>query len=196
MMKSQREDFACFFCDYWWLFLTILAILLSLVFTRNLWLPLVFPGAASLPVPISPPSLPSSDLPFSTVLAPTQLGTGDVQVTLRWSGPNDLDLHVIDPGGEEIYFQQPTSSSHGQLDVDANRGCNSRMDNPVENIFWPVGQAPTGKFQVEITYYANCDPATVSTPFTVEVLIDGKQQTFQGQVESIDQTVQIYSYTR
>src|SRR5205085_2107616 len=42
------------------------------------------------------------------------LGTGDVQVTLRWSGTSDLDLHVTDPAGAEINFSTPTSPRGGQ----------------------------------------------------------------------------------
>jgi len=69
-----------------------------------------------------------------------RLGTGDVQVTLRWNTPVDLDLHVIDPLGEEIYFRYTFSPSGGTLDVDANAGCTN--DTPVENVFWPTGGAP------------------------------------------------------
>ena len=33
-----------------------------------------------------------------------ELGTGDVQVTLRWSSSADIDLHVFEPDGTEIWF--------------------------------------------------------------------------------------------
>lgn len=195
-MKSRREDAICFLCDYWWLFLILLAILLSIIFTRSFWAPLVFPQSTDINSP-APQVLPqSTKRPIATVAAPTQLGTGDVQVTLHWDGPNDLDLHVIDPAGEEIFYIQTTSASHGQLDVDANRGCGTRMDKPVENIFWPTGQAPTGKYQISVNYYENCESSPLSTPFIVDVLIDGKTQTFQGQVDTVKHTVQIYSFTR
>ncbi|HYN88710.1 MAG TPA: hypothetical protein VER55_09275, partial [Ardenticatenaceae bacterium] len=76
------------------------------------------------------------------------LGTGDVQVTLRWDNPADLDLHVVDPAGEEISYGHPVAQSGGQLDVDANIGCQD--DLRVENVFWPSGGAPTGTYQVEV----------------------------------------------
>lgn len=195
-MKSRREDTVCFLCDYWWLFLILLAILLAIFFTRDLWAPLVFSQSTDISAPAPQVLQQSTTRPFTTVAAPTQLGTGDVQVTLHWDGPNDLDLHVIDPAGEEIFYVHTTSASHGQLDVDANRGCATRMDKPVENIFWPTSQAPTGNYQVAVNYYENCESAPLSTPFTVEVLIDGKTQTFQGQLDTVGQTVQIYSFTR
>src|SRR5581483_1257465 len=46
------------------------------------------------------------------------LGTGAVQVTLQWSSAADLDLHVVDPTGTEISYQQRNASSGGSLDVD------------------------------------------------------------------------------
>jgi hypothetical protein len=82
------------------------------------------------------------------------LGTGDVQMTLRWNNAADLDLHVTDPSGEEIYFNHPTSTSGGWLDVDANGDCSG--DAPVENVFWPTGGAPVGNFQVSVVYYGDC----------------------------------------
>jgi hypothetical protein len=80
------------------------------------------------------------------------LGSGDVQVTLRWASGADLDLHVTEPNGEEIYYGSRTSSTGGQLDVDANAGCGD--DVPVENVFWPEGQAPNGSYTVEIVGFS------------------------------------------
>jgi hypothetical protein len=78
-----------------------------------------------------------------------ELGTGDVQVTLRWASPADIDLHVTEPDGTEIWYgdKGPTSTG-GQLDVDSNVGCNQEAS--VENVFWPTGQAPSGTYTVEV----------------------------------------------
>jgi uncharacterized protein YfaP (DUF2135 family) len=83
------------------------------------------------------------------------LGTGDVQVTLSWPGGEDLDLHVIDPAGAEIYYSSPTSPSGGQLDHDDTAGC-GESGNHVENVFWPTGTAPPGDYQVFIVSYTGC----------------------------------------
>lgn len=188
-MAARREDITCFLCDYWWLLLALITIILTVVFTRGLWGPLVFPNTT-----ITQAQEPQ--ISFTPVTAPTQLGTGDVQVTLRWEGANDLDLHVMDPAGEEIFYQHKNSASNGELDVDANQGCHSRMDQPVENIFWPTSKAPTGSYKVAVAYYSKCENSSEGTPFTVEVLIDGKSQSFQGQVNTVGETVQIYSFQR
>jgi hypothetical protein len=87
------------------------------------------------------------------------LGGGDIQATLRWSGPADLDLHVIDPAGEEIYYNHVDSASGGHLDHDANANCNGIADddNPVENVFWPTGEAPAGTYTIWVKVFATCD---------------------------------------
>jgi hypothetical protein len=99
------------------------------------------------------------------------LGTGDVQVTLRWDNAADLDLHVVDPAGEEIWYGSSSSTSGGTLDVDANGDCSN--DPPVENVFWPTGGAPDGLYQVEVVYYGACDTAAAAN-YEVSILVDGQ----------------------
>jgi len=91
----------------------------------------------------------------------TGIGGGDVQVTLRWAGAADLDLHVTDPANEEIYYFHRTSASGGTLDHDANAGCNGTADddNPVENVFWPAHAAPVGRYSAWVKVYAVCGGA-------------------------------------
>ncbi|WP_375422859.1 IPT/TIG domain-containing protein [uncultured Friedmanniella sp.] len=86
------------------------------------------------------------------------IGGGDIQVTLRWTGPADLDLHVVDPAGEEIYYSHRYSASGGTLDHDANAGCNGLADddNAVENVFWPPHQAPAGSYTTWVHVWAVC----------------------------------------
>lgn len=113
-----------------------------------------------------------TDLPFvSTLLGDgsgdePRLGTGDVQVTLRWDSAADIDLHVIDPADEEIWYSNPAAASGGQLDVDANGNCGD--DPPVENIFWERGAAPFGAYVVRVNYYQDCG---TSAPVDYEVTI-------------------------
>lgn len=122
------------------------------------------------------------------------LCTGDVQVTLTWDSVNDLDLWVTDPSGEVIYYRHKTSASGGKLDVDANAGCGSRTSSPVENIFWSSGGAPDGTYSVSVHYYAVCQPEAL-TPFTVQLLVDGQRQAFDGTVSAAGETVEIHTFT-
>jgi uncharacterized protein YfaP (DUF2135 family) len=101
------------------------------------------------------------------------LGTGDVQITLDWESDADIDLHVIDPFGEEIWFEHELSESGGELDVDANAGCQDLMNTPVENVFWPTGGAPRGEYQVFVEYYEECN-SSGPTDYQVTIRLDGQ----------------------
>jgi len=110
--------------------------------------------------------------PATTGTTEPPLGTGDVQVTLRWEGDADLDLHVIDPNGEEISFVTTTSSSGGQLDVDCIPGTSCAADGPhVENVFWPTGSAPSGNYSAFVRNLGS------DTAFTLTVLVGGEEVT-------------------
>ena len=122
------------------------------------------------------------------------LGTGDVQITLWWHNTADLDLHVIDPNGEEIYFEHPRSESGGQLDVDANDDCEYATESPVENIYWPTGGAPKGKYSVGVHYYSECAGEGTAS-FTVRILVDGSSKTYEGSVTP-GQMANVSSFSR
>src|SRR3954469_1228602 len=116
------------------------------------------------------PTTVASQAPVLTVPPDLPLGTGDVQVTLLWADGNDLDLHVIDPSGAEIYFTHPTSPSGGTLDHDDTAGCSSTGTH-VENVFWATGTAPRGNYKVFVKNYGPCSgPA----PYTLRVTVNGQ----------------------
>ncbi len=107
----------------------------------------------------------------------TVLGSGDVQITLVWDDTNDLDLHVTDPNGEEIFYNHTSSASGGRLDVDANAGCSGTTSSPRENIFWPTGLAPTGTYTVTVVYFKGCGDPPVPSSFTLNAIVDGRFMT-------------------
>jgi hypothetical protein len=107
----------------------------------------------------------------------TSVGTGDVQVTLSWDADSDVDLHVVDPAGEEVFYAHRQSASGGELDLDSNAGCSiDGVRN--ENITWPVGRAPRGSYTVRVDYWNNCGVA--QTNYTVRVNNGGSVQVFSG----------------
>jgi hypothetical protein len=109
--------------------------------------------------------------------AVTSVGTGDVQVTLSWDADSDVDLHVVAPGGDEIFYGRRVSASGGELDLDSNAACEiDGIRN--ENITWPVGQAPRGEYTVRVDYWNNC--AVGRTNYTVRINNGGSVQIVTG----------------
>ncbi len=98
--------------------------------------------------------------------------TGDVQVSLQWSSDADLDLHVVGPDGDEIYYAASSSDSGGELDVDIIPGCGSSDELHTENVFWPTGGAPSGTYRVWVQSYNGCDAATQD--FDLQVIVEGE----------------------
>jgi Ca-activated chloride channel homolog len=117
--------------------------------------------------------------------------SGDVRVSLIWNNVNDLDLHVIDPSGEEIYYGRKRSRSLGELDVDMNAG-GLTTEKPVENVYWPLDKAPSGHYRVRVQLFTN--RVHTVTPFTVEVMNKGEISSFEGTVSGGKETVQVCEF--
>ncbi len=96
--------------------------------------------------------------------------TGNIQVTAAWSSSSDIDLHVIDPNGEEIYYGHRNSSSGGVLDRDANAAC-SVSPPTVENVYWP-DNPPSGQYRVRAVAYDMCGSG--NTPVTLSIAVGGR----------------------
>jgi hypothetical protein len=106
------------------------------------------------------------------------VGTGDVQVSVSWDAPSDVDLHVVDPQGADIYWENPTAASGGALDLDSNAGCALDHVNN-ENITFPQGSAPRGRYTVRVDNWSSCGVS--ATKYVVTVRVSGQPvQTFSG----------------
>jgi hypothetical protein len=82
------------------------------------------------------------------------LGGGDLQVTLTWNTPGtDMDLHVIEPNGNHVYYASRTGTT-ARLDVDDRDGFGP------ENIFVTSAQAAAGTYQIYIVYFSGAPPTT------------------------------------
>ncbi|MCS7208036.1 MAG: hypothetical protein NZ874_00500 [Fimbriimonadales bacterium] len=104
---------------------------------------------------------------------------GDPQFSLAWNNRNDLDLHVIDPAGNRIWYGQTRSPTGGELDVDANRDPLQTTTRPVENIYWPPDRAPEGTYKVSVHHYDNHgDPDP--TAYTLRITINGRTREYTG----------------
>ena len=118
---------------------------------------------------------------------------GKVTVTLTWDSTADLDLHVIDPYGEEIYYDHPTSESGGMLDYDDrcdDHGPDGQPGGP-ENIYWD--NPPEETYTVEINYYEECQ-GEGTTHWWVRILIDGHEENFDGTISPEDGTILVTTF--
>jgi hypothetical protein len=83
------------------------------------------------------------------------VGVGDLQISLSWNQPYDLDLWVYDPNGTKIYFDNKSNGTNGTLDMDANVDCpvNGKSN---ENIYFTAPLAD-GDYRVVVDLYSRCD---------------------------------------
>lgn len=110
----------------------------------------------------------------------------DVRASLIWDNVNDLDLHMVTPSGEEIYFSHKRSLCNGWLDVDMNvRG---ESVKPVENIRWKKGEAPKGRYKVYVQNFRFHDPSMTPTHYRVELEVNGKISHFDGVISPNGET--------
>ena len=80
---------------------------------------------------------------------------GDIQVSLTWNTVADVDLHVVEPNGTELYYGRRNSSSGGTLDIDANAACSTDALWQ-ENVGWAPQTAPSGQYTVRVDYWSSC----------------------------------------
>lgn len=125
----------------------------------------------------------------------TQVGAdGPIQVSVSWDKLSDVDLHVIDPTGEEIYFAHRESESGGELDLDSNAGCSIDGVNN-ENITWGDNDDPaSGTYTVMVHYWDPCGEGT--TNYIVTVRVDGQPlNTIAGTLTAEDEEDIVTTFT-
>lgn len=124
-----------------------------------------------------------------------QVGSdGQIQVSVSWDTPSDVDLHVIDPTGEEIYYANDVGATGGELDLDSNAACGIDGVNN-ENITWGDDDDPaSGTYTVLVHYWSPCGQGT--TNYIVTVRVEGEQtRTFAGTLTTDDEEDTVTSFT-
>lgn len=101
----------------------------------------------------------------------------DMLVTLTWDGDADLDLHIVCPNGQRIYFGSPNACG-GRLDVDMNAGRISM--EPVENI--QFNRPAPGPYRIEVDNYNPRSAGNRAVPYRVRIVQDGRVEIFEGAV--------------
>lgn len=133
---------------------------------------------AKLPLRIAVRDVRGRISPYvSHELSVQAVGSGDVQVSISWDTGTDVDLHVVEPAGCEIYYGNLYCGSGGELDLDSNPACSMDYVNN-ENIYWPDGQAPIGTYIVRVDFYEDC--CWCGANYTVTIHYCGDMEIHEG----------------
>jgi hypothetical protein len=145
------------------------------------------PTTTTTAPPTTTTTEPPVTSPPATAAPPSgSYGTGDVRATLTWTGDCDLDLHVIDPSGTEIYYGNPSSPTGGRLDVDDIPGSGD-VGTHIENIYWPTGGAPGGSYRAFVRNLGGSVSSACSYDLSVyvnESYVNGSSGTLLDGVDS------------
>jgi hypothetical protein len=128
-----------------------------------------------------------------------EVKVGDPQFTLLWDSEADLDLHVIEPGGKEIFWDDPQGKQGGELDVDNTRGFGP------ENVYWlhvddatgrkVKGAGPPGEYKWYVHYWGGFGGIARPTRWKVRVKHNNRVQVYTGRFRSLDEKSKIHSLT-
>jgi len=143
---------------------------------------------------------------FASRMVREKAKVGDITVTLCWDDRADLDLHVICPNGNHIYYghrQGGSVEGGGYLDVDMN--IQGESVEPVENVFFGDAEkgieADHGKYKIYVqifSYHGDELEEGVPVPWRVRIEMDGKISQYYGECtgsgSSSDKTVVEFEY--
>lgn len=102
---------------------------------------------------------------------------GALRVSLSWSNPDDLDLSIIEPNKNTIYYHSKHSTTSGTLDLDMNGLDKKSETEPVENIIYSnKSRMPKGKYVVKVNNYSK--RSSENQGFALQVEFDGKIHEF------------------
>ena len=100
---------------------------------------------------------------------------GFMRASLHWFNLDDLDLHVVQPDGEEIYYSNKRGISGGTLDIDMN--VNHPVRDAVENVIWTdPAKLKIGTYTVYIQNFTRRE--NVDVGFEVEIEVNGELHKF------------------
>ena len=115
-----------------------------------------------------------------------ELPAGELVIHLEWQGRADLDLHVVDADGGEVWTDKPNSGpppqagvptdpteylKHGILEHDGNKDCHKDGGTPFENVIW-TRPPPSGAYLVRVDARAMC--GAPAAPWSVSAYRGGQ----------------------
>lgn len=122
-----------------------------------------------------------------------KLPHGRMDVTLAWTGREDLDLHVYCADGQ-LYFGA-LNACGGTLDHDANRSGKPLEERPIEHAIW-AQEPPPGEYHVQVVYYGSNGAEPRVVPFTVVVRDGAGERVYNGRVDGENKEADVVSFRR
>lgn len=123
---------------------------------------------------------------------------GDPQFTLIWDTPVDLDLHVVEPGGKEIYWEERNGNRGGELDRDNTKGFGP------ENVYWMhkdeatgervKGVGPPGEYRWWVVYWGGFGGNPKPTNWKVRIKHAGRLTVVSGKFQALNEKSQVYTF--
>ena len=107
------------------------------------------------------------------------VGTSDLQVSLSWDTPTDVDLHLVEPNGDEVYWGNDVSMAGGVLDLDSNAGCGIDNINNENITYADDPPPPPGEYIVRVDFWSNCED-DLPANYTVTTNVCGERTVYTG----------------
>ncbi len=111
----------------------------------------------------------------------------DLLISIEWNTEDtDIDLHVIEPHGEEVYYSHRRSSKGGRLSADITGGFGPEI--------YRINKAQAGTYRIGVDYFSNnSNRASLRTAALVHVYrnVGRKNQTVERKVILLESTKDI-----
>jgi hypothetical protein len=110
---------------------------------------------------------------LATVAGEVQIGRADLVVMITWNtDATDVDLHVVEPSGEECFYSHPQTASGGRITQDVTQGYGPEM--------YVLKTAPEGRYVIRAKYFASDSNRTTARTKVQALVIEdygtGKQK--------------------
>lgn len=93
-------------------------------------------------------------------------------IELMWQSGDDLDLHVIEPDGDEVFFGNMQTEA-GELLEDMTSFCGTPgLTGRERTVYVADGPIENGSYTIQAQHFNNCGDG--STKWRIRVFIDGK----------------------
>jgi hypothetical protein len=116
-----------------------------------------------------------------------ELSIANPQFTLLWDSTVDLDLHVIEPGGKDIYSESPVSDvADAGMDVSNSEGYGPENIGFVKNKNKFNSKTKEPKYyRWFVRYVDSPDGRNIRTRWKVRVKYNGNSEVFSGRLDHI-----------